>query len=67
MITLSQYYTALEHHDWYYRYNHPGCGRNPEWYTLELISNDSPEHKKLFEDYSEWVLNKSLVKPVCPE
>lgn len=67
-MTLSEFYTELGYHDWYYEYSddHGVWRRGREDYgRLVSIAKESPEHQKLFEDYSAYVFT-GTPKPEVP-
>ena len=57
-MTLNEFYTKLGYHDWYYQYSDDHrVWRNGQenFETLKMVSRESPEHTKLFEDYVQYV------------
>lgn len=67
-MTLSEFYTKLAYHDWYYQYSddHGVWRRGQDAYDrLVDLSKQSPEHKKLFEDYAAYVFSGNP-KPEVP-
>jgi hypothetical protein len=68
-MTLNEFYKMLAGHDWYYQYSddHGVWRRGQDRYdTIAMVAKESPEHQKLFEDYSDYIF-RSSEKPPAPD
>lgn len=68
-MTLSEFYTKLGYHDWFYQYSddHRVWRNGQDNYDrLVEISKESPEHRQLFEDYAAYVFSEKP-KPILEE
>lgn len=68
MTSLSSFYDTLRYHDWYYEYSddHRVWSKGRDDYAkIQQIAKESPEHKALFEDYSNYVFREGE-KPEKP-
>lgn len=75
-MTLNEYYVLLANHDWFYQFSDDDrafrAGRDG-FNKLKTIAFESPEHQKLFEDWTHHVFSgpsyktEKQPKPVRPE
>lgn len=60
MTELKDFYRMLGYHDWYYEYSDDHRvwtkGRDAKD-TLERIAKESPEHKKLYEEFAKYIFS----------
>lgn len=70
-MTLNDFYTELERHDWYYHFSDDHgvwCRGVAESNRLQEIAKESPEHTKLMNDFGEhYFSGESFGKPKAPK
>lgn len=70
-MTLQEFYDELDRHDWFYHFSDDHstwCAGEADSSRLAQIAKESPEHKKLMDDFgAHYFSGESFGKPKAPK